>query len=364
MTATLARPVPTPSPPSEVAPAPVFRGFRSPSYTMVPDELFDELLPDLSGAELKVLLFVVRRTFGFKRDRDRISLAQMLHGITTREGRVLHRGVGLSKPTLLGALRSLQAKGVLLAERHRSAAKGDEPTGYALRFSERATPATPAAQQTAPHPVPEVPSTPLVKKVVQGGGQETEPGGWASFLPTQQTGLQQTERQHHPQAPSVPAEPVGDPLAPIALPLRTSTGADDDVLLLLVAHGVTRRIAQELVRTHPADAIRQQLAWQAYRPPATSPAGALVRAIRDAWPPPPAWLEAQEHAATVARQAEAEAQRQAEDEARRREWAQKPPADRRAAPLLAAGAAAQRARADGGRDRREAGRAACGAGRR
>jgi hypothetical protein len=121
---------------------------------------------------------------------------------------------------------------------------------------------------------------------------------------------------------------VGDPLAPSALPLRTSTGAgDDDVLLRLVAHGVTRRIAQELVRTYAAEAIQQQLAWQAHRPPATSPAGALVRAIRDAWPPPPAWLEAQEHAATVARQAEAEAQRQAEDEARRREWAQKPPAE-------------------------------------
>jgi hypothetical protein len=100
------------------------------------------------------------------------------------------------------------------------------------------------------------------------------------------------------------------------------------VLLLLIAQGVTHRIAQELATTHPTEAIRQQLAWQAYRPAAKSPAGALVRAIRDAWPPPPAWLEAQEHAATVARQAETEAQRAAEDEARRREWAAKPPAER------------------------------------
>jgi hypothetical protein len=91
---------------------------------------------------------------------------------------------------------------------------------------------------------------------------------------------------------------------------------------------VTRRIAQELVRTHPAAAIRQQVAWQAYRPPAIRPAGALVRAVRDAWPPPPAWLEAQEHAAAVARRAEADRQRDAEDAARRREWAAKPPAER------------------------------------
>jgi hypothetical protein len=79
---------------------------------------------------------------------------------------------------------------------------------------------------------------------------------------------------------------------------------------------------------YPAEVIRQQAAWQAYRPPATSPAGALVRAIRDAWPPPPAWLEAQEHAAAVTHQAEAERRRQAEDEARRREWEQKPPEER------------------------------------
>ena len=110
-------------------------------------------------------------------------------------------------------------------------------------------------------------------------------------------------------------------------PERAGAG-DDDVLCLLLSQGVTRRIAQELVRTHPAEAIKQQLAWQAYRAPATSPAGALVRAIRDAWPPPPAWLEAQEHAATVARQAEAERRRQAEDDARRRAWEQKPPAER------------------------------------
>jgi hypothetical protein len=53
-----------------------------------------------------------------------------------------------------------------------------------------------------------------------------------------------------------------------------------------------------------------------------------VQAIRDAWPPPAAWQEAQAHAATVARQAEEEAQRQREDAARRREWEQKPPEER------------------------------------
>jgi hypothetical protein len=316
-----------PTPPAPEAPAP-FPGFRRPSYTMVPDELFDELLPDLSGAELKVLLFVVRRTFGFKRDADAISLAQMLHGVTTREGRVLHRGVGLSKPTLLGALRSLQAKGVLRAARRRSAAKGDEPTVYALRFAAHDGLAAP--QRHPAPPSPPAPRLPVVKKVAQGGGQEVSPGGWAGFLPTQQTGPRQTQERHHPQTPSAAPEPTEATLAPTTTPAQEPTGAgDDDALLeLLLSRGVTRRIARELVRTHSAEAIRQQVAWYPHRPAATNPAGALVQAIRDAWPPPSAWIEAREHAAAVARQAEEEATRRAEDEARRREWETKPPEER------------------------------------
>ena len=71
-----------------------FKGYSKPNYTPVPDELFDEQLPDLSGAELKVLLYIIRRTFGFKKESDNISLNQMLHGITTKEDVVLDRCIG------------------------------------------------------------------------------------------------------------------------------------------------------------------------------------------------------------------------------------------------------------------------------
>src|SRR5215467_6621346 len=109
-----------------------FKGYSSPNYTPVPDELFDELLVELSGAELKVLLYIIRRTFGFKRESDNISLSQMLNGIRTQDGRVLDRGVGLSKKTLLLALRTLKERGVILAEWRQSVEKGNEPTAYCL----------------------------------------------------------------------------------------------------------------------------------------------------------------------------------------------------------------------------------------
>ena len=111
-----------------------FKGFDAPKYTMVPDEVFDQLLPFLTGAELKILLYICRRTFGFKKDSDNISINQMLRGITTNDGRVLDRGVGVSKTALLKALKSLVAKNIIISVRRSSPEKGNEPTNYRLNF--------------------------------------------------------------------------------------------------------------------------------------------------------------------------------------------------------------------------------------
>src|SRR4051794_30704442 len=157
----------------------VFRGYASPNYTPVPDELFDEQLPDLSGAELKVLLYVIRRTFGFKRESDNISLSQMLNGLRTRDGRILDRGVGLSKKTLLLAIQSLEDQAIILTERRRSQERGDEPTSYRLNVRAGAV-----SEETTP---------PLGEKLLHGGGEQIPPGGWGSNSPTQETVRQKTD---------------------------------------------------------------------------------------------------------------------------------------------------------------------------
>jgi hypothetical protein len=56
-----------------------FEGFGAPNTTPVPDVVFDVLAPDLGEAELRVLLYIIRRTFGFKKAADTISLGQMVH---------------------------------------------------------------------------------------------------------------------------------------------------------------------------------------------------------------------------------------------------------------------------------------------
>lgn len=164
-----------------------FAGFRSPNYTIVPDELFDELLTVLTGAELKVLLYIIRRTFGFKQDQDSISLSQMLNGITTRDGRVLDKGVGISKPTLLQAVRSLEEQNIIETERQRSVEKGDEPTIYRLKLLSAYNEIADKEDRREKN------IHPLVKKVDQGGGKESRPGGRSNFFTTQETVKQETE---------------------------------------------------------------------------------------------------------------------------------------------------------------------------
>jgi len=114
-----------------------FPGFRSPNYTQVPDELFDQLLPKLSEAELKVLLYIIRRTFGFKRESDNISLSQMVNGITTKAGRQIDHGAGLSKSGVVKALRGLVAKNILVPTRRTDDTHGNQPTNYRLNIIEQ-----------------------------------------------------------------------------------------------------------------------------------------------------------------------------------------------------------------------------------
>jgi hypothetical protein len=90
-----------------------FEGFSSPNFTPVPDEFFDFLAPRLNGGEVKLALYMIRRTYGFKKDNDNISLSQMLKGIVCKDGRRLDYGVGISKEPLIRALKTLEQKNVI-----------------------------------------------------------------------------------------------------------------------------------------------------------------------------------------------------------------------------------------------------------
>jgi hypothetical protein len=112
-----------------------FDGFEDPTYTQIPDVFFDVIMCQLSEAELRVALYIMRRTFGFKKRRDAISLSQFLKGIVTRDGERLDAGCGLTSPTHLStALKGLEGKGIIRRVQQFDERGGNRPTLYALHF--------------------------------------------------------------------------------------------------------------------------------------------------------------------------------------------------------------------------------------
>lgn len=148
-----------------------FGGFAIPNGTYVPDEVFDVLMPRLSDIELRVLLYIIRRTFGFKKGADDISLKQMVEGIQTRDGRVLDGGCGLSRPSVSKAVRGLAKKNIVTATANYSPQRGNEATTYTLVFAE--------------HP----------PKDGDDGGRNAVTRGGRNAVTTQETEQQETDKQ-------------------------------------------------------------------------------------------------------------------------------------------------------------------------
>jgi phage replication O-like protein O len=119
-----------------------FPGFQFPNTTQIPNEVFDSLMPHLSGGELKVLLYICRRTFGFRKESDSISLTQIAQGITTKAGRVLDQGTGLSKRQVQRALRVLENRKIIEVTRKVDETGSHEINTYRLnvRGSDKMSP--------------------------------------------------------------------------------------------------------------------------------------------------------------------------------------------------------------------------------
>ncbi len=324
-----------------------FPGFRKPNYTMVPDELFDELLPTLNGGELKVLLYIIRRTFGFKKDSDNISLNQMLEGIRTRDGRVLDRGTGLARSTLAKALKELEEKNIIVAEKRFSREQGFEATSYRLNIlgaaGQEAVTAQPpeAAPAAAPSsavlsgaaPSSQVPPStkielgmsenrtrPSTKIELAKSENRTTPStifelGLVRKSNPQETVKQQTAEQETDNNTVVVATQPDEASTTYSEPLssrrsvdtaresaaeqpatsETDTSAVDGAMVEeLVQRGVTRESARTLASRYPAERIQEKIGLvdrlvQSKSPLVQrNPAGYLRRAIEEDYEVPQA----------------------------------------------------------------------------
>ena len=77
---------------------------EKPNYTQTPNDLFDHWLPLLKEVELKVLLVIMRKTFGWHKTRDYISLSQ------------LEKLTGSTQTNITKSIKTLIEKGLVSKE--------------------------------------------------------------------------------------------------------------------------------------------------------------------------------------------------------------------------------------------------------
>ena len=89
-----------------------------PNSTQIPNLILDLVIPLVSEAETRCLLYICRRTFGFHKKFDSISLSQFENGIRSRMGGQLDLGTGLSRPAITGSLKNLVKAELVLVRKN------------------------------------------------------------------------------------------------------------------------------------------------------------------------------------------------------------------------------------------------------
>jgi len=98
-----------------------FPGFPEPQQTWNFPNCINGWVGRLTGAEFKVLWYILRHTYGWQKEEDSISIIQFCKGIKKRDGGWLDKGTGLNKETVTLALRSLRTKGFIRVFRGKDA---------------------------------------------------------------------------------------------------------------------------------------------------------------------------------------------------------------------------------------------------
>jgi hypothetical protein len=304
--------------------------------TPVPDIILDQWAHELSGAEFKVLLYLCRRTFGFRRDSAGVSATQIAEGLRTQDGRVLDRGTGLHISSVREAIGRLVDLGLVLVQHQYEASGACKANRYTVNIAPltaRQTGATspaargpqppagppPPAAATAGPPVSRV-ASPLSEKAV-GTLSEKAIGPLSEKavgpLSGKATGSINEGRTNS----------EGQTAATNSFPAHTTggSGAGDTrarpepavVVAELIQHGLDEAASRRLVRQYGSDRCRRQMRLLRYRPqpPAGTRTGQLLRSIEQDWGEPEGYREAlQREQRRAGQAARAEAERAAQNQ--------------------------------------------------
>lgn len=95
-----------------------FTGFVNPkqNWSRLPHQLINALPTFSSMAEIVVVLYILRHTWGYKDKRKRITLDEFEHGRKRKNGTRIDAGVGMSKPSIVSGLKSANTHGFIVVE--------------------------------------------------------------------------------------------------------------------------------------------------------------------------------------------------------------------------------------------------------
>ena len=96
----------------------IFAGFSKPksNYSKLPHELIDELPNINSLSELKVILYILRHTWGFSDSEKRITIDEFCNGRKRADGTRIDGGCGISPNSVRSGLDSAVQHGYIVVE--------------------------------------------------------------------------------------------------------------------------------------------------------------------------------------------------------------------------------------------------------
>jgi len=266
-------------------------------YTRVPNAFLDELMSSLSGATLKTFLYLFRRTAGFQKATDAVSLSQLSGGIRRADGTLLDNGTGLCRQSVIAAVQALESRDFIKVERRKTVYGDYDTNRYTINPELCARPHD-FKNKKSEQPVENTAVVPAVTE----RKKSASPPPPSSSQPTSSNQPSRSKADNSRSDQPRESEPAR---------------ADDPLLQAILATGLSRVVADELLRSFSAADIAMQLDYLPHRK-ATNPAALFTVALRKGWPAPEGWVRAQKRTELDRQRRESEAaksdRQKAEDE--------------------------------------------------
>ena len=91
-------------------------------FDPVPSLLIEEWLPILDLAQIRCLLYICRRTWGFRKEWDAIAIEQFCSGIQDRDGKQVDSGTGFKRSHVKNTLAGLESLGLIEVQHRKTRA--------------------------------------------------------------------------------------------------------------------------------------------------------------------------------------------------------------------------------------------------